>query len=182
METERLLLRPFTMDDAPDVFAYAQNPNVGPMAGWPPHKSIEDTELVVEHFIKAADVWAVVEKSSGHVIGTVGLHVDTKRDVRDVLMLGYAFGEPSWGKGYAVEASRAVLAYAFDELSCVLVSIYHFSMNARSRRVIEKLGFTPEGTLRMASTLPDSSVVDDVCYSMTREEFAQQKGAAACRR
>ena len=182
METERLQLRPFTMDDVPDVFAYAANPKVGPMAGWPPHKSLDDTRLVVEHFIKASDVWAVVEKSSGHVIGTVGLHVDTKRDVRDVLMLGYAFGEPSRGKGYAVEAARAVLDYAFGELQCALVSVYHFAHNLRSRRVIEKLGFVPEGTLRMASTLPDESIVDDVCYSMTREEFVLHKGGAVCRR
>ena len=172
LQTERLVLRMFEMSDAVDVFDYAQSPLVGPMAGWAPHHSIEESRQVVQHFIRHGDVWAIVEKHTGRVIGSIGLHADAKRAVDNARMLGYALGERFWGQGYATEAGLAVLRFAFETLGCPVISVYHFPGNARSRRVIRKLGFVAEGTLRRATTLPDGSVVDDVCYSILREEFA----------
>ena len=174
LQTERLVLRMFDVGDTVDVFAYAQSPIVGPMAGWQPHRSMEDSRRVVEHFVRCGDVWAIVEKKTGRVIGSIGLHADRKRDVEGARMLGYALGERYWGQGYAPEAGQAVLAFAFNELNSLVVSVYHFPTNAQSKRVIKKLGFTHEGTLRLASTLPDGTVSDDVCYSITRDEFARR--------
>lgn len=171
LQTERLVLRMFDLCDTVDVFAYAQNPLVGPMAGWAPHKSIEESRHVVQHFIQNGDVWAIVEKRSGRVIGSVGLHVDTKRAVENARMIGYALGEHHWGQGYATEAAKAVLRFAFEELQCPVVSAYHFPKNAQSKRVIKKLGMAQEGTLRMASVSPDGTVLDEVCYSITRAEY-----------
>lgn len=171
LQTERLVLRAFDLNDTVDVFAYAHNPLVGPMAGWSPHRSLEESRQVVQHFIDRGDAWAVVEKKTGRVIGSIGLHVDGKREVENARMLGYALGEAHWGQGYATEAAVAVLRYAFEELCCPVVSAYHFPKNAKSKHVIKKLGFYPEGTLRLATTLPDGTLVDDVCYSMTREEY-----------
>ncbi|MEA4998990.1 MAG: GNAT family protein [Candidatus Limiplasma sp.] len=175
LQTERLVLRMFDLNDTVDVFAYAQSPEVGPMAGWAPHKTMEDSRRVVQLFIDRGEVWAIVEKRSGRVIGSIGLHADAKRDAPGVRMLGYVLGEPYWGQGYATEAALAVLRFAFEELACPIVSVYHFPKNARSKRVIKKLGFAPEGVLRMATSLPDGTVLDDVCYSMTREEFLAQQ-------
>lgn len=174
LDTPRLVLRMFTPGDAADLFAYAQDPQIGPLAGWPPHQSLEESRSVVANFIRSGDVWAVVEKTSGRVIGTVGLHIDRKRDVENTRMLGYVLGARHWGRGYATEAAGAALRFAFEELGCQLVSVYHYPHNARSRRVIQKLGFVAEGTLRRASTLPGGQVADDVCYSLTREEYRAQ--------
>ena len=171
LATERLVLRQFEPGDAVDVFAYAQNPAVGPMAGWMPHRSIEDSRRAVAHFIRCGDVWAIVEKKTGRVIGSIGLHTDGKREVDGARMLGYVLGEPHWGQGYATEAAQAVLRFAFTQKNCRVVSAYHFPGNARSRRVIRKLGFVPEGTLRLAGTLPDGQVTDEVCYSLTKAEY-----------
>ena len=102
-----------------------------------------------------------------------------KREVENARMLGYALGENHWGQGFATEAAIAVLHFAFDQMGCPVVSAYHFPKNAKSKRVIKKLGFTPEGTLRLATTLPDGTVTDDVCYSITREEFAQRVAKTA---
>lgn len=179
LDTPRLVLRMFTPGDAADVYAYAQDPQVGPLAGWAPHQSLAESQSVVAHFIRSGDVWAVVEKASGRVIGSVGLHTDRKRDVANTRMLGYVLGAHHWGRGYATEAAGAVLRYAFEELGCPLVSVYHYPHNARSRRVIQKLGFTAEGTLRQASTLPGGQVVSDVCYSLTREEYRAQAARKA---
>lgn len=179
LQTERLVLRTFDVGDAVDVFAYAHSPVVGPMAGWSPHRSLEESQQVVEHFISRGDVWAIVEKKTGHVIGSIGLHSDMKREVENARMLGYALGENHWGQGFATEAANVVLRFAFEELHCPIVSAYHFPKNAKSKHVIKKLGFVPEGMLRLASTLPDGTVVDDVCYSMTREEYAAREGREA---
>ena len=106
LSTERLVLRCFDPSDAVDVYAYAQSPKVGPMAGWQPHQSLEDSRKVVQMFIEDGDVWAVVDKSSGHVIGSVGLHRDGARRVEESRNLGYVLGENYWGQGYATEACR----------------------------------------------------------------------------
>lgn len=172
LQTERLVLRMFELGDTVDVYDYAQSPIVGPMAGWTPHRSIEDSRRVVHQFINHGDVWAIVEKKSGRVIGSVGLHVDSRRDVENVCMLGYALGEKFWGKGYATEAAGAVLRFAFTDLRCPLVTAYHYPKNIKSKRVIKKLGFRHEGRLRLAGTLPDGALVDEECYSLTREEYA----------
>lgn len=180
LQTERLVLRMFDPGDTVDVYAYAQSPLVGPMAGWPPHRTLEDSRMVVNRFIANGDVWAVVEKKSGRVIGSVGLHQDRKRDVENARMIGYALGEKYWGRGYATEAASAVLRFAFESLECPIVSAYHYPHNTRSKRVIKKLGFSNEGTLRLASTLTNGSLSDDVCCSLTREEyFARVRKEAA---
>ncbi len=171
LATERLVLRQFDPGDAVDVFAYAQSPAVGPMAGWPPHRTIEESRAIVQHFMRCGDVWAIVEKKTGRVIGSIGLHADGKREVEGSRMLGYVLGEAHWGQGYATEAAQAALRFAFEQKQCTIVSAYHFPNNSRSKRVIKKLGFAAEGTLRMASTLPDGTVTDEACYSLTREEY-----------
>jgi hypothetical protein len=95
LQTERLVLRMFELGDTVDVYDYAQSPIVGPMAGWTPHRSIEDSRRVVHQFINHGDVWAIVEKKSGRVIGSVGLHVDSRRDVENVCMLGMLWAKSS---------------------------------------------------------------------------------------
>ncbi len=177
LQTERLVLRGFDPSDAVDVFAYASGPNVGPRAGWEPHKTIEDSRRVVERFIRGGEVWAVVEKKTGHVIGSVGLHKRGPRIVEGARELGYALGEGSWGQGYATEACGAVLRHAFVELGCPVVSVGHFPGNQQSKRVIKKLGFVCEGTLRRARTLPDGTYTDEVIYSLLSEEYARQAAA-----
>ncbi len=179
LQTERLVLRGFKYSDAVDVFAYAQSEKVGPMAGWAPHKTIQDSQEQVRRFSQRRDVWAMVEKKTGRVIGSIGLHRDRKRDATGPLMMGFSLGEAWWGQGYATEAARELLRYAFMELNAPIVSAYHFVGNSKSKRVIKKLGMTYEGTLRMASLLADGSLSNDCCYSITRKEYMDGKAAEA---
>ena len=176
LRTQRLVLRAFDPCDTVNVFNYAKSDRVGPMAGWQPHTCMEDSRRVVEGFIREGDVWAVVEKSSGHVIGSVGLHRDIRRSVQGARELGYALGEKHWGRGYATEACAAVLDYAFGKLDCPVISAGHFPFNSASRRVIKKLGFHYDGALRHACVLPDGSVSDLMLYSLTRDEYRAAPG------
>ncbi|MBR7163344.1 MAG: GNAT family N-acetyltransferase, partial [Clostridia bacterium] len=65
--------------------------------------------------------------------------------------------------------------YGFCEMQLDIISVYHFSFNMRSKRVIEKLGFTYNGIMPQARLLYDGRVVDDICYSMTKEEFLEKQ-------
>ena len=87
------------------------------------------------------------------------------------MMLGYVLAEPYWGRGLMTEAVKGMIKYAFEELNIDLLSVYHYPHNERSKRVIEKCGFHYEGTLRRASTIYNGRVFDDVCYSLTKEEY-----------
>lgn len=172
LETSRLLLRPFTMADLDDFYAYAKHPQVGPNAGWKPHTSREESRSVLQLFIQEAEVLAIVEKGSGRVIGSIGLHPDGRRSkaIR-AKEIGYVLSHDYWGRGYMTEAVKRLIRYAFEELDLEILSVCHFSYNQRSRRVIEKCGFSYEGTLRCSLRRYDGVVLDDCCYSMTRSEY-----------
>src|SRR5690606_21971593 len=72
--TERLLLREWRESDTGDVYEYAKSELVGPSAGWPPHKSEEETKFIVKMFIQDGDTYPIVLKSENKVIGSIGLH------------------------------------------------------------------------------------------------------------
>lgn len=175
LHTERLVLRSFDPNDAVDVYAIGQSETIGRMAGFIPHKTLEDSRRMVHDFINATSVWAIVEKRSGHVIGFISLQKDSARPTQNAFKTGYALGENAWGQGYATEACREMIRYAFEERGCQVLSVSHFPFNQKSRRVIKKLGFVYEGTLRHAHDLPDGSVSDLVCYSLLKSEYEARK-------
>lgn len=171
LETKRLILRSFKEEDLEDFYEYAKNPNIGPSAGWKPHADIEESKNILNMFLEADEVWAVVLKENNKLIGSVGLHKDPLRSAPDVKMLGYVLSEEYWGKGIIVEASVAAINHAFSEMGVNMVSVHHYPFNQKSRRVIEKLGFQYEGTLRHATKIYDESIYDLVCYSLTKDEW-----------
>lgn len=174
LETPRLILRDWTEDDAEDLYRYAADPEVGPAAGWKPHENVEESRKIAEMFIREGDVWALEEKASGRVIGSLGLHKDEKRPgVPGVKMVGYVLAKDSWGQGRMTEAVKEVMRYAFEEEGLRMLTVYHFPWNDRSRRVIEKCGFRKEGSLRESFVRFDGTLMDEVCYSLTAEEWKE---------
>lgn len=171
LETNRLILRPFRERDAEDFFAYASLPDVGPNAGWKPHESIEESRKILRGFLEEDEVWALEDKISRKVIGSLGLHADSGRSNPKSRMMGYCLSPAFWGKGLMPEAADRALRFAFEDLGLDLVWVTHYPFNSRSKRVIEKLGFVYEGTLRQATRRYDGVVLDRVSYSMTREEW-----------
>lgn len=171
LETDRLLLRSFTEQDINDLAIYASDPKVGPRAGWKPHESREETLGIVRMFIAEDNVWAVVRKSDGRVIGSLGLHADKHRNLPTVKTIGYVLARDCWGYGYMTEAVTRALEYLFNDLKLRLVSVSHYTFNDRSRRVIEKCGFVREGTLRQTFLRYDGELFDETLYSLTREEW-----------
>lgn len=171
LTTKRLFLREFREEDLDDFYRYARNPNVGPSAGWKPHESKAESLGILRVFIQCKEVWAIVNKDTNRVIGSIGLHNDVRRNNSKVKMLGYVLDESFWGKGLMTEAAKRVIKYAFEDLNLDMVSVYHYPFNIGSKKVIQKCGFHYEGTLRLADTIYDGSVYDLVCYSLTKEEY-----------
>jgi putative acetyltransferase len=171
LETGRLVLRNLHEVDAEDMFEYARNPRIGPPAGWKPHESIDESREILSMLQKSGEVWAIVDKASSKMIGTYGLHADKLRANPKARMIGYVLSEFFWGKGLIVEATRRVLRYAFVEEGMEIISVIHFPHNLQSRRVVEKCGFHYEGILRRTSQIFNGTICDEVCYSLTREEW-----------
>lgn len=172
IETERLLLRGWQAEDVQDLFDYAKNPNVGPHGGWKPHESVaESLDILQTLFLGKYECWAIVLKENNKVIGTIGYEEDVKRPEICCKELGYALSEDYWGRGLMTEAAKAVLSFGFQDMKLELISVYRNPWNERSKRVMDKCGFTYEGTLRMANKIYDGSIRDVACYSMTKEEY-----------
>lgn len=168
LETNRLILREWNMNDAEDLYEYAKSEKVGPMAGWKPHANIEETQTIIKMFIKENDTWAICNKENAKVIGSIGLHRSCNEHERS---LGYVLSEDFWGKGLAYEAAKCVMEYAFRNFKIDTISVVHFSFNNQSKRVIEKLGFHYIETKEKATKIFDGTEYDDVCYAITKEEF-----------
>lgn len=173
LETERLILREWTPADAEDLYEYARDPDVGPHAGWKPHEDVRESRKIIDELFRSNETWALVEKESGRIVGSIGLEQDKYRPEIRSREMGYSLGKAYWGRGYMTEAAKRLIHYAFEELKLEVLMIRTGDANLRSRRVIDKCGFTYEGTLRRAYRLYDGRLREVRCYSMLREDFEE---------
>lgn len=99
--TERLILRPWQESDAEDLYKYAKNPEVGPIAGWPPHTSIDNSRDIIQNVLAADETYAVCLKEDNQAIGSIGLMIGKKSNLDipdDEGEVGYWIGVPSGDK------------------------------------------------------------------------------------
>lgn len=174
IRTPRLRLRPLGEGDLYSYYTFARSEAVGPNAGWKPVADIEEARALLELLIERDTTWAIEENETERFMGTITLTDDKHRHHALAREIGFALHPAFWGRGYMTEAVLAVLSYAFDILQVEIVGIDHYPRNERSRKVIEKCGFRYEGTLRRAFVLYDGTVLDHVCYSMTKEEYKER--------
>ena len=145
-ETERLLLRPWQESDAEALYKYAANPNVGPIAGWPPHTSVENSREIIKTVLSGEESYAVVLKETSEPIGSIGI-MTARSEIHTVKIsdteceIGYWIGEPYWGQGLIPEAIREILRPAFEDLRLSSVWCGYYDGNEKSRRAQEKCGF-----------------------------------------
>ena len=144
LETERLVLRPWDDGDAEELYRYAKDPAVGPIAGWPPHTSVENSREIIRDVLSAAETYAVVLKETGKPIGCVGLLFGENANLtlgNEEAELGYWLGVPYWGQGIIPEACRELIRHGFEELGLNTIWCGNCEGNSNSQRVWEKLGF-----------------------------------------
>ncbi len=159
IETDRLILRPWRESDLSDFYEYARVPGVGEMAGWNHHKSIEESRKILDLFIREKKTFALEFKETGRVIGSLGLEPgDQDAGLPDSLEgreIGYVLSTDYWGRGLMPEAVQAVIHHCFSVLDYDYLTCGHFDYNHRSRRVVEKSGFT---YLKSGTTLTASGI------------------------
>ena len=144
LTTDRLTLRPWRESDLNDFYEYASVDGVGQMAGWNPHRNIEETRMILESFIQHKKTFVL--EHNGKAIGSLGIEKYKECDYPELDALqgreiGYVLSKAYWGHGLMPEAVKAVLNWLFDCENLDFVIVGHFEWNSRSRRVIEKCGF-----------------------------------------
>lgn len=149
LETERLILREWNIEDLDDFFEYASVPEVGPMAGWSPHENKEKSLEILNRFIEGKRTFAIVYKENHKVIGSLGVEYYGREESLTEFIpyqgrsIGYVLSKDYWGKGLMPEALKVVIDYLFNTLDYDFLLCGHFDFNNRSRRVQEKCGFVP---------------------------------------
>lgn len=150
IETERLLLRPLTKDDAKAAFyGWTGDAEAMKYVSWLPHASIEETVAWLDEIAwkfnndgSAAEsdnyIWGFVLKDTGKLIGSGGLILE---DEWQLFQVGYNINKAYWGCGYTMEAMRAIVKFASVQLGLKRLMGGHAKDNTRSARVLEKLGF-----------------------------------------
>ena len=144
LKTDRLILRPWRESDLSDFFAYASVDGVGQMAGWMPHKDLDESRVILRHFIEGKKTFAL--EYGGKVIGSLGIEFYSEALYPELAPLqgrsiGYVLSKDYWGQGLMPEAVKAVTAWLFDGAKLDFLLVSHFDWNTQSRRVIEKSGF-----------------------------------------
>ena len=146
LETCRLIMRSWKDTDAETLYEYAKDPDVGPMAGWPPHESVEHSREIIRTVFAAPETYAVTLKDTGEPIGCAGIMVGKGLHERpfgtDEAEIGYWIGRCHWGNGYAPEAVDMLLRRCFTQLSMSAVWCAYYDGNHQSRRVMDKCGFS----------------------------------------
>ena len=148
MGTNRLLLRPWRESDAEALFKYASNPDVGPRAGWPPHKTVKESKEIIRTVFHNDTTWAIELKETGEPIGCIGyLPSDgCKIPARDgEPLVGYWIAKPYWNQGICTEALQAMLDHIRNTTDYKSLISGHFIDNPASGRVMEKCGFVATG-------------------------------------
>ena len=148
METDRILLRPWRDSDAEVLFKYASDPEVGPRAGWPPHKSVEESLEIIRTIFHSDTTWAIELKATGEPIGCIGYMPSegTGLPAREgEPFVGYWVARVYWDQGICTEALELMIdrIRTTTEIRSLLGT--HFLDNPASGRVMEKCGFLPTG-------------------------------------
>lgn len=141
---KRIYLRHWQETDAEALYKYAQHPAIGPIAGWPPHQSVDESREIIRTVFNAPEIYAVVMKSTDEPIGSIGLVMNenspTTEAAFDEAEIGYWIAVPYWGQGLIPEAAKLLLERGFTQLHLKTVWGSYYDGNTRSRRVMEKCG------------------------------------------
>lgn len=177
LRTERLVLRPWREADAEGLFELARNPNIGPVAGWPVHTSVEESRQIIRDILSAEGVYAITVRPDDRAVGSIGLMRGPASNLLltgDEAEIGYWIGEPFWGRGYAPEATRELIRLAFDEQGARTLWCGWFDGNEKSRRVSEKCGFRHVRTEQKYWPRIGKNVTQHISR-LTRDEWAGQR-------
>ncbi len=173
IETDRLILRRFRIEDAEDMFNnWASDPEVTTYLTWPAHESVDVTKMLLTDWISKYEDgfyfnWVMEDKECGKAIGNISV-VKLKESVEEAA-IGYCMSRSYWGRGLMPEALKAVMDFLFDVVEVNRVVACHDVNNPKSGRVMDKAGMKLEGTLRAAGK-NNQGICDEVIHAMIRSD------------
>ena len=144
LKTPRLTLRPWRQSNLEDLYEYASVDGVGQMAGWSPHQNREESQMILDSFVRNKRVFAI--EYHGKAVGTVGVETYDEDEYpqlseKKCRKLGFVLARHLWGQGLMPEAVREVIRYLFEDVGLDAILCGHFAWNRQSGRVQEKCGF-----------------------------------------
>ena len=173
IETERLILRRLTTEDAEGMFNnWASDAEVTKYLTWPTHKSVEVTKSLLEKWVDDYQTndyyqWCIELKEIGQPIGSISA-VGIDESVGDI-EIGYCIGRKFWNKGITTEAFKAVIDFFFNEVGANRISGVHDVNNPSSGRVMEKCGLKYEGR-RIKAARNQQGICDVDIYGLVKEK------------
>lgn len=177
IETERLILRRFSYTDDDAMLKYwIADEKIQSLYSEPVYETKEAVKELLDKYISSYEKedyyrWAVIDKTTGECIGQIAYFlVDNKNHFAEI---EYCIGSEFQCKGLATEATKAVIKFGFDKMNLHKVQICTKTINAPSKRVIEKCGFTYEGTLRDYFCM-NGEYVGRLFFSILRSEYESQ--------
>lgn len=178
IDTKRLLLRPFNINDSEAMFKnWESDSKVTEFLRWTTATDISETEQVLSEWVKRYEnidfyQWAIVLKEIGEPIGSISV-VD-KNEKLDIVHIGYCIGSKWWHQGITSEAFSAIIPFFFEEVGANRIESQHDPNNPNSGKVMQKCGLKYEGTLRQADW-NNKGIADACMYSILKSEWNKEK-------
>lgn len=178
LETDRLILRRFTLEDADAVWQnWANDDAVTAYLTWPTHPCVDASRGYMQYCVNsyaAPDCyqWGIVLRESGELIGNIS--VVSINEGAESCDLGWVIGRRWWGQGIMPEAAREVLHFLFEEVGFGRIAAAHDVENPKSGRVMQKIGMQFEGVQRRSSR-NNRGIVDTAWYAILRDEYLMEK-------
>ncbi|GJQ62493.1 MAG: N-acetyltransferase [Melioribacteraceae bacterium] len=173
LTTNRLVLRPFTLADVPDIVNLMKDKEISDNTMFIPYPYSENDAIdwLATHSTELGEnkglVFAITLKESKTFVGSIGLTFNADNNHTE---MGYWIGKNFWNNGYATEASKRVMEFAFDDICFNRVHAHFMSSNPQSGRVMEKIGMKYEGTMRQ-HLLKFDKYQDIIIYGITKEDY-----------
>lgn len=139
---KNIILKPFSINDIEDVFAFASDSDVAINAGWLPHKCLSDSADVIMNTLSKPNEWAIELLSENKVIGSISISSDLQEPTNpNKQMLSFLLNKDYWGKSYAFEATSSLINHLQSTNPNLTLTAYHYDSNNRSEALIKRLGF-----------------------------------------
>ena len=177
LETERLILRRFDINDVEELFynGYITDEKMTENLSWKPCKTLEEQRKIIENWVKQYEKndfykWLIETKDTHELIG--GIDICNLYKNKDYGEVGYCIGSKYWNQGYATEALRRVIEYLLIECEFHLVEAHHAGYNTASGRVMEKAGMKKDAELRERRFDKNTGkYTTQVYYSIIKDEL-----------
>lgn len=179
LETKRLILREFKIEDAAEAYRnWCTDPKTNQFLDWDLHRDINETKTIlqswIDNYANGAYDWVVELKDNHELIGSISVVNGPNRHdwEHGIAEVGYCYGSKYWGHGYATEALRAVIEYLLNDAGMYLVQARHITGNPASGRVMQKAGMKQETVLRARRINKVTKERNDlVVYSIIKDEL-----------